>query len=247
MNNFNGNWNGQYYSPFQNQQSFTPNQNVPRLGDAIGFTNGQPYNYYNQNGSYQNMMYNSMYNPYEQERLRKEREEQQKQQALNRLSIMNKFDRNLASYVGQEIEQQTPEEQLKDIQSEYVYLQELQAYKDEHSGFDMEGFHLMSYEREMVPDSERQKTPEDVDPVEWMNNMGYMIAEGMAEELKYQKNNLAKAYNSQNYNQLLNMHNKSYDPYTATSIDDMEVRLPSEMNTEYQKRRQRFMQALMEG
>ena len=49
MNDFNGNWNGQYYSPFQNQQSFTPNQNVPRLGDAIGFTNGQPYNYYNQN------------------------------------------------------------------------------------------------------------------------------------------------------------------------------------------------------
>lgn len=243
MNNFNNFWNGQYYSPFQNQQSFSPNQNVPRIGDAIGFTNNQPYNYYNQNGSYQNMMYNTMYNPYEQERLRKEREEQQKQQALNKLSIQNKFARNFAGYVGEELNQQTPEEQLKEIQSDYAYLQELQAYKDEHSGFDMEGFHLMSYEREIIPDSERPKTPEDIDPIEWMNNMGYMIAEGMAEELKHQKNNLARAYNSQNYNQLLS----SYDPYTITSIDDMEVKLPSEMNTEYQKRRQRFMQALMEG
>ena len=245
MNNFNGNWNGQYYSPFQNQQSFTPNQNVPRLGDSIGFTNGQPYNYYNQNGSYQNMMYNTMYNPYEQERLRKEKEEQERQKALNRLTIQSMFERNLAAYVGADIDQQTPEEQLREIQEEYAYLQDLQAYKDEHSGFDMDGFHLITYEREMIPDSERQQTPEDVDPVEWMNNMGYMIAQNMAEELKHQKNNLSRAYNSRNYNQLLSMHNSSYDPYTITSVDDMEVKLPSEMNTEYQKRRERFMQALL--
>lgn len=248
MNNFNNFWNGPNNGSFQNQQQFSPNNNVPRIGDCIGFTNNGPYNYYNQNGSYQNMMYNTMYNPYEQERLRKEREERERQFTLNRLAFQNKLERNYAAYAGEELEQLTPEEQLKEIQEEYAYIQSLQAYAEEHSGFDMEGFHLVSYEREMIPESERPKPQQDVDPVEWINNMGYMIAEGMQQELKQQRNNLARAYNSQNYNQLLKMHNSSYDPYTSstiTSVDDMEVKLPSEMNTEYQKRRERFMQALL--
>jgi len=242
MSDFNTYWNAHNYGAFQHQQIPNP----PQIGDCVGYTNNTPYNYYNQYGMYPNTMYNTMYNPYEQERRRREQEEQQKQKFIAETSFQNKLKGLSAGYLKIPYEQQTPEQQLKDVEEYYGYLQDLQSFKDEHSGFDMDGFVFTKYDPD--PIEEKPYEPSKVDAKEWLNNMGHILADIMEQEVVEQRNNLTRAYNSKNYNQLLQMHNSSspYDPYTSMSIDDMEVKLPSEMSSEYQKRRERFMRAILE-
>lgn len=248
MNNYNP-WNN--FMQFQNNNQII---NPPTIG-GIGFTNNNyinqnPYSYYNQQGNY-NALYNQYYNPYlEQERIERE-QKQLRQRQIEEISFRNKLNDMYYTYKGMEVEQLSPEEQLQEAEEYYEYLCEIQRINEEHSGFSMEGFYIVRWDSELcdyVKEQREREKEEKVDVEKWIDNMGYEYAKILTQKTIEQNRNLKNAYDSNSYQQLVNMHNNSNAPDALTrdfTIDDMEIKLPDSLKNEYSMRRKRFLDALM--
>lgn len=248
-NNYNP-WNASNYNAFQ------VNETPPTIGGiGIGFTNDNymnpPYNYYNQQQGqgYYNSLYNQCYNPYVAQQQYEEQQKLYREKQIEKIRFYNELDKMFYSYEGVEFKKQSPEEQLKEAEEYYQYLSEMNRIKQEHSGFSMEGFVLIEWDPQPTQQIQEPQEEEHVDFGEWMDSLGYEYAQILMRRAKEQRNDLKQAYDSNQYRQLLNMHNNSQnviDAFTRDfTIDDMEITLPDRFNKEYQERRKRFLDAII--
>ncbi|MDD3122045.1 MAG: hypothetical protein PHC62_00850 [Candidatus Izemoplasmatales bacterium] len=235
------------YNPWYAQNYVYQQNSPPTIGGCVGYTNSQPqqqYNYYNQQGNI--ALYNQYYNPYEAQRQREQQEAQFRQQQINRLNFHNDMNKVFYGYEGVEFQHEDAAQQLKKTEEYYSYLQQMQSIKEEHNGFSLDGFQIIQWEPEVTP--VEQQPDEPVDFMEWMDDLGYNYAQVLMKKARTQNNDLRKAYDSNSYNRLLNLHNNDsvIDALTSDfTIDDMEVRLPDQFNQEYQERKRRFLEAII--
>lgn len=241
-----------YYNPWDVQnQSTSQVQQPARIGDCIGFTNSpENQNYYDPYSNYRdyygNNMYNSYYNPYENRRRLEEEEKRKREMALNQIRFQDQLDRSYYTYLGQSFERNTPEERLQQAQDEYLFIQEYARMKETHSQFQFQSNFRIIGEEEDQPI--QQQSEQHVDVKEWIDNMGYEYAKILQREAIEKSRNLNNAYNSENYNMMLQNFNtnSTIDALTRDfTIDDMEITLPAKFSSEYQERRRRFMEALL--
>lgn len=248
---------GNNYNPWDVSNYGTSQyQYPPTIGNCVGFTNSQTgyyqqpvNNYYDPYGqpNYNYYGYNSYYNPYEYQRQREEQERAYREAQINRMKFYADLDRSFYAYRGIKYEVQDPEEKMRNIEAQYQYVQDVHAQMNQHSMFSLEGFHYIQWDPQ--PDPNYQPPEEEhVDVQEWFDNINYMLSEIMLNKAKEQSRNLQNAYNSDNYNRLLNSHNNTDSVMDALSrdftIDDMEIKLPDKFSEEYNNRRKRFMEAL---
>lgn len=254
MNNNYNPWNVPNYGTFQNN-----NQPQTIGGVGIGFTNGYNnymnppqqaygmYNYYNQQGNY-NSLYNQNYNPYLAQQQYEEQQRQYRKKQVEQINFYNKLNKMFYSYEGVEFEPQEPEEQMKEAEEYYQYLVDMNRIRQEHCGFSMEGFRLIKWDNR-EDQIQVQQQEEHVDFGEWMDNLGYEYAQILMKRAIEQNRDLKRAYDSDKYQQLLNMHNNSdniIDAFTRDfTIDDMEITLPDRFNESYQERKRRFLEAII--
>lgn len=244
--------NNGYYNPWDvPNQSTSQIQQPARIGDCIGFTNSpNNRNYYDPYSNYRDYYgystYNSYYNPYEIQRRREEEEKRQREFTLNQMRFQDQLDRSYYAYMGIEFERETPEERMKQIEQEYQFIRQYAQMKQDHAMFEFQSdFHIIGDEPEFK--DEVVQPNDHVNVMEWINNMGYEYAQILQREVIEKSRNLNNAYNSDNYNKMLqNFHtNSTIDALTRDfTIDDMEINLPDKFNQEYRDRRRRFMEAL---
>ena len=97
--------------------------------------------------------------------------------------------------------------------------------------------------------------PDDMSMLEFSEQFGDIYVDYLRDRERESRKNLTQLYDRNGYNQLIQMHRNSNNyfstvfqggsPNREVNIDDMEVKLPSHMQNEYQARRQAFLNAIL--
>ena len=100
-------------------------------------------------------------------------------------------------------------------------------------------------------DQEKERFPDNMSLDEYFDNAGMLYYEAVTEEYRKQMKDTTRLYNSDEYNRLLSLHNNGnkfngFGNFNKDiTIDDMEITLPTKLQTEYQERRQKFLNAIL--
>ena len=232
-NNFNpwyASQNGAYQTPPPPQQ----------IG-GIGFTNSQ-YNNMN-NGGYYTNMYNNYYNPYYMQQQREKEAEEARKKEIGRMMFQERLADNYYAYKNVErTETMTVEEQYELQQKEFYYKQKIQSMYQEYDNFNTDDFYFDG--GEFIP---QQNEP--VDFGEFIAGLGVRCVQIQEEKARKERMNLTRAYDRNQYASMVNGYNNSdsniVDAFSRDfTIDDMEITLPSQMSTQYEEKRKRFLEAI---
>lgn len=234
-----------------------PYNNLPTIGSIgnMGYNMGYGYNGYN--GGYYTNNYNS-YNPYlirqQQEEYQKQLQEQQKNQ-YNINCMLHRMANNFyhEDYVEPSVQDQSEyyyyaQKKLQDV-AEYEHLAylttHLQEVVDQQTQQKINGtvFKMTTQEQQMHKKDSLY---------DFLNSAGELYVKALEREANVNNkdlHNLQNLYNHDSYSKLVNMHNASSNAYNSYnknfSIDDMEITLPEKFNTEYQQRKQAFLNSIL--
>lgn len=240
------------------------NVNSPIVNNMMGMYNNVPINPIgsigigNQgyNGGYYNNLYNGYYNPYliqKQEELRKAQERAFFDQQASIWKKVSKacnnyfgthqddMDNHLKQYDYVEPEQQNPELQIT------MKLMQL-----EMNGSTVNPMMLnFVANNNRIYDQAKERFPDSMGLMEFLENAGTLYNEAIREAHKEKMRDTSKLYNSSEFNSLLSLHNNGnkFNGFGGfnkdITIEDMEITLPTKLQTEYQERRQKFLNAIL--
>lgn len=217
-------------------------QGVPTIGNIGGY--GYPYQ--------QNGYYNQYYNPYyirqQQEAQRRMEVEQSKiQQDIWARLIQCK--NNALGY-----EQIDQEEIINSINQRVALQQQMYAdaqYMDKIHEISAKAQQQIQIDNQPIQQVQTQQRQEEKSLYRWLHEEGQdRLNSALNAEVKKSQRNMSSAYNSAGYQQLLSIHNNTYNSLNPNvSIDDMEIQvnLPQRLKMERDIRRQKFAEALMRG
>ena len=209
------------------------------------------------NGGYYTNNYNT-YNPYlirqQQEAYQKQLQEQQQQQ----YNINCLLHRMANSYYGEDY----VEPSVQDYSEYYYYAQKELQEVSEYEHLAMLTMNLQAIEQQQqqqkrdsirYPITIQEQEAHNKDSIyDFLNSAGELYVKALENEYKEkdkERYNLQNLYNHNSYNQLVNMHNNSANRFNAYSkdfsIDDMEISLPKKFDTEYQRRKQQFLDQIL--
>ena len=211
--------------------------------------------YYSNYGGY----YNN-YNPYYYMQQRQE-EERRRQQAIQEQKeqeeVFDILNRAASKSLGREIKtvrQPNIEEAQNDWYKQQQYISEIYQYNhlanNIHKRMDVKNY--TSYGKELL-DTHMNKVYEEMKMIrkpkslyEFLENSGSIRME--LEEQERNRISLTQAYNGEDYRQLLNLHNQSYDSLSPRyTIDDMEISLPDRFkgSQAYREAKAKFLNAIL--
>lgn len=259
-----------YNSPIMNNM-FNPTMPQPQqqpfyqgtIGNMVSMSPG--YNgAMNNMGGYYGGMHQGYYNPYLIEQQRKEAEARQRQVEIQNAEILKMVSRNVNKALGMTDEQ--IQEHVKKYDPQFVQETRLTdkqiAEMNTAKLMDLDSRpQTMSYQQQMYMSAvikERQRMNEAFPPemglAEFFEKFGEEEYNMKMQELKSQQRQLNNLYNSSQYNDLLNMHNSSSNYFNSvfgkgqnnipTTIDDLEVKLPSSISQEMQMKKMKFLNAI---
>ena len=240
------------------------NINSPVINNMMGMSNNVPINPIgsigigNQgyNGGYYNNLYNGYYNPYllqKQEELRKAQERDFYNQQANIWKMVSRgcnnyfgthqddMDEHLRRYDYVEPEQQNPELQ---VTLKLMQLEVTGSYVNPM---------MMNFvaNNNRIYDQAKQAFPDSMGLMEFLENAGTLYNEAISAEHKEKMKDTSKLYKSSEFNNLLSLHNSGnrFNGFGSLNkeitIEDMEITLPTKLQTEYQERRQKFLNAIL--
>ncbi|MDE6946221.1 MAG: hypothetical protein K2P14_03440 [Anaeroplasmataceae bacterium] len=216
-------------------------QGVPTIGNIGGY--GYPY---------QNGYYNQYYNPYY---IRQQQEAQRRmeiEQSRIQQDIWARLIQCRNNALGYE---QVSQGEIIDSINQRVALQH-QMYADAQY---MNKIHEISAKAQQqlqidsqpVQQVQTQQQQEEKSLYRWLHEDGQeRLDSALNAEVKKSQRNVSNLYDSNSYQQLLSIHNNTYNSLNPNvSIDDMEIQvnLPQRLKMERDERRQRFAEALMRG
>lgn len=215
------------------------------IGGNIINIGGQGYN--NGNMGYYNNTYNGYYNPYLVQRQREIEEAQQRENIQQQADIWKKLSRGCHAALGSDIEDM--EEHLK----RYDPVPVEQHQEEEHyntlvnlalhgNDYNARVFNAIESNNRLY-EKNKERFPDTTSLSDFMANAGELYAEAMMRETKEQEKDVGRLYNSAQYKKLIGLHNSN--AFKDTSIDDMEIQLPNHLATEYQKRKQAFLDGIL--
>lgn len=241
----NNGYQGGFYNP--------PNSYLQGNGNMIGI-GMQGYNPYMNNGGYytQNFM---PYNPYLAEQQRRAEEARRLNELRAGADIKKLISRKINHALNNEISEQTlnkiydpvelrvSEEDL--ILQNNIRLIQIDKINQQHPFVYQNPLY---YAMGRVQEMNEQKLDPNASLYDFLSVGGQLISDGMKEEVMRDRtvNNL---YNRSEYQKLIdlrskgNMFGKTFAP--NASIDDMEISLPEHLKNEYQRRKELFMEKII--
>ena len=241
--------NGMVYS----QGNIPPN---PIGNVTIGATGYNNNGYGSMNGYY-NGNYNGYYNPYlelQRQRLYQQqiREQQLKEANMMKSIMKTAFKSDFESMSEEDVEKRLSRfdpqfEQQKNVDVELETMARLQNVHD-NAYVDFNPYtYAQMVEHNRMFDEAKQIAPDSMGLYEFGNVAGYIYVNNKIQEAKRESRKLNKLYDSNKYNELINMHSSSsgyMNGLKNISIDDMETKLPN-ISSEYQIRRKKFFDSIM--
>lgn len=234
-----------------------PIGNILPIG-SNGYNNGNSGGYYN--GVYNN------YNPYLVAQQMQIQQTRLKEQQRCQSDVYKNISRCVNKALGNEI----TEEHLQqyDIQDNFGP----QSYTPEQQedmmtvrllNVNQNGINGNIYNARLIQannahfDMVKQQYPDDISTLEFSERFTDIYVDMLKDKNKVLEKNLSTLYDSNRYNQLINMHKSDNNYFAGTfrqntgnsnvSIDDMEVKLPMHMQNEYHSRRQAFLNSIIGG
>lgn len=233
---------------------------------GLGYNNQMQTNTMQTMGGYYNPYGGTIYNPYlmrqQQERAMAIQRQQMEQQA----NIM----KSLSRIVNSSMSDDEFEEYSKVYQIQYEPNEE-QQYIQQQNKFDMMAHYNPEQHRPVDPrtirniylinqeiDKQKSRFPDDMSLPEYLEVSGDLLYEAFIEEGTKKQRDMSRTYNSQKYRDLIDIHSNATSYFNTlysqakirpnVTIDDMEVRLPKDLeNSEYHQRQRKFVQQLMQG
>jgi len=229
MNEFQNNNGGMVYIP-------------PKpIGNIVGFNNApQPINQnqYGMMGGYYNNNY--YMNPWEYKQMIERQEAQRKQELSNQSSIWKKISMACNKEMDNVEEHVKIYDHMYDIVQpdrevqQYLRLVNLVNMRDTNRNLVVK---MNNQKACKLYEEQKKKYPDDMSLVEYFDKSGELYAEILKDNSIEQQRNMQKLYNSNLYNQLINIHSNN-----DVNIDDMTIKLPVKLqDSEYQKRRKMFL------
>lgn len=238
---------------------YQPNQPQPApIGSMLNNNNAYGGGYYN--GYYGG----GFYNPYEIQRQQEQRREEQKKESERQFGILRSlaeasirdFTPNISQEDRDRIINRFVPEKIEEKINEFKLIDEMEALllgpHPELVNVENEKFKAR---RAQVNQYNVDNMKQDADLLYFLNNSKYLSRDLEREEfIKNCKNaqGMQGTYNSDQYNQLINMHSNSSNYFynslsRGPNIDDMEIPLPSRLgnNTEAAKRREAYLAAIL--
>ena len=228
-------------------QSPPPN-NLQRGSNVIGIGN------IGYNGAYYGGNY-TLYNPYLLEERRKAEEAQRKEQLRLRTDTMKNISKKVNKSLGNEmsdedlkeiydpVEFKTTQKDL-DIQNSYRLMQINSYNVSMNICYNNPMYYAMG--RQQVIN--QQKLDPDMDLNRFFEISGELISDSIKEEVLRERKNINNLYNRSEYQKLIDL--RSGNGFAGTfrpnaSIDDMEIQLPEHLKNEYQRRKEKFLEAII--
>lgn len=217
-------------------------------GNMIGFGN-QGYN-----GGYYNNNY-TIYNPYLLEERRKAEEAQRREQLRLKTDTMKNISRKVNKALGQEIsdedlkniydpvEFKTSERDLE-IQNTY----RLMAIDQYNVSMNITYNNPLYYAMGRVQEINQQKLDPGMDLEQFLEISGELISDSIKREVLNKRREVNNLYNRSDYQKLIDLRSGNNFPGTFNpnaNIDDMEIQLPEHLKNTYQKRKEQFLEALI--
>lgn len=251
----------QYYQQQQQYQNQQPQMN--------GFNPYQQqyqninYNQQSQQmGGYYNSIYDGYYNPYMAQRQQELQQIQMKEIQLQQSAIWKLLSKKVNHALGREVD----DEYLSKLYDPVIIDQKEQASIDKYNHMQqLENIYRQGPMYIKTPNTVRienniqrfelakKRFPDDTSLYDFLSQAGELYSDVIMSKVKKDQKQLNKLYNHNDYQQLINMHTKTESYFNkllnnnGQSIDDMEITLPSHLNTEYQRRKQAFMNSILGG
>lgn len=239
------------------QQGYIPPNPISNV--SIG---GTGYNNNMNMGGYYSNVYNGFYNPYlvaqQQQAIEAQRREEQRKHS----DMMKMISKNVNKALGNDIENM--EQHLKQYdpveqQAVEIDFEEQTTYRlmniRQHGGTVNPQVAAYINGINNMYDKTREEFPSDMSMYDFNNKAGKLYMDMLIEENNRKSKQLNQLYNSEQFNQLLKMHNSGNGYFSSAfsnkpagmdvSIDNMEVHLPSHLQNVYQQRKQAFFNEIM--
>ncbi len=251
-------------SPMQGSTNYQTQLNNYQPNNMINFGSGynQPYGYqqpygYNgyNNGGYYNNNY-TIYNPYLIAEQQKAAEAQRKERLRQRTDMMKRLSRNVNKALGYDIsddelhdlydpsEFRTSERDLE-IQNTFRLMQIDQYNTNMNFVYTNPLYTAMGRVQENI----QKKLDPEMDLNEFLEISGELISDNIKNEVLMKRREINNLYNRSDYQKLIDLRSGGSNfPGTFkpnANIDDMEIQLPEHLKNNYKKRKEKFIEAII--
>ena len=249
-----------------NNQGFNPsspivnnmNQQIPQGYNNMMPIGGNGYNNGSMNGYYNQGMGYGYYNPYLAEEQRKLEEAKAKENIRQQSDILKKLSR-MANHVSGVIPDELMESHLEKYDP-VVPVYDDDFYKMEkinklihvsNNSVDVEKMVYARIERQNEEfDKFKKEIPKDIKLNAWLHKCGDILYKIEQEENKRIYDG-TRLYNTNQYDELIKLHKSSNKGYfentfkgSYSNLDDMEIKLPTELKDKYSERRAKFFNSI---
>ena len=264
------NYNSPIMSMFNQQNQMTMPYQQPYIPQPIGnmVNMGIGYNQpmmSNMGPYYNSGMQTGIYNPYLMQQRQRQMEAQMRQQEIQNANQFKEMSRRVNKALG--LHQDDIEEHIKRYDPQFIKEQHMTEEQRE----DMNTMRLMrisnmniqstpqqnyEYNAMMKERTRMEEQFKDMNLADFFESYGEEANRLAEQELKLQQRQLNRLYNSDQYNKLINMHNQSnyfgsiYNKGEAiknTSIDDMEIPIPTSIQESLQRKKMAFLNSIPRG
>lgn len=249
-----------YNSPVVQNNNLGGIQNPPSTyfannGNMIGIGNVGYGNTYPITGGYYNNNY-TIYNPYLIEQQKRAQEAQRMEFMRQSADTMKMVSRKVNKALGNEITDERLRE-LYDPEELRTTPEELDIQNNNRLRYVDQFNNYQSYEYQnplytamgRVQEENQKKLPVDMGLYEFLSVGGEMIFDQIKKDALNQRKAVNELYNRNDYKQLIEARSKSnnfaptFNPNAST--DDMSISLPEHLKNEYQRRKELFMEAII--
>ena len=262
MNSVNNQQNQMMFGmPYPMQQPFIPQP----IGNMVNMAPGYNQPIVGNMGQYYTPQ-TGFYNPYLIQQRQKQIEAQQRQAAIQNAETFKAMSRRINGILG--THQDDIEEHVKRYDPQFIKQQRMtEEQLDQQNtarlyNIDKRNVQCSPYDNirynNMMKERERMDNliPQDTNLADFFELAGEEAGRLQEIQQKLQQRQLNKLYNSKQYNKLLNMHQNSSSYFNSvygnntkknTSLDDMELPLPSSIVEKLNKRKMEFLNSIPMG
>ena len=216
--------------------------------------NPMGYNNIPMGGYYSNNY--TIYNPYLIEEQRKLEEAKRKELMRQNSDMMKSISKKVNHSLGNEISEETLKELYdpielrtteRDIAIQNTYrLMQIDQYNMQMN---------ISYQNPMyiamgrVQEQNQQKLDPEMGLYDFLSVAGELISDSIKDEAMRKRKDITNLYNRSDYQKLIDLRSKGME-FSGTfnpnaNIDDMEITLPERLKNEYQRRKELFMEKII--
>lgn len=238
------------------------NMNSPIVNNMMGFgvspnpignTMSMGMGYNNMGGYYGG--YNNYVNPYALQQQQQAYEAKVREQQRQSSDSMKALARAAAIASGYPVDEEYLSQRYDPVYETPYTQQEVTQANLMNTYFNSMNYNreeMMAQYRNIAFDREKQRVPDNISLLDFFDNANQELAEMERNQLKsQQRKGIKNLYNSDEFKQLINMHSNNGNSYfsniynnNTTSINDMEVQLPSHLTTPYQEKRKKFLEMI---